>query len=395
MFTDGSKNEEGGVGAAVYDESTDECTYVKVLGRLTVLRAELSAILVALQRADISSRLELFTDSQVSLSLIRRWVYCPHELEEENHLDLLNAIGEASHRRRAITGLRKVQAHAGHEGNERVDTGAKDVANGKVPDAELVPAVGTGERENPWKCTPVTVDGEEICDTKAQTREVVSKWLLDRNGYKTKASGQWEGDDAEGLDREASNAGLWGRGEDEPVRKIWQTLRARFLDLITPAAMRDREMEAKGSTELTGRCAVCGGENANWFHILQNCTQEEMSKLYVARHNDIGLKVHSAIREGTMGRWLILHDFGKEDGEPAAGTVPEWMLPRGDMLSIPEVKYKVRKTDGSGEWEGRSGYKPDMIIVQGWPESAGPPPHPLKAYVGVRGVAWGGGGEWR
>ena len=79
VFTDGSKNEDGGVGAAVYEERASRCTYVKVLGRLTVLRAELSAILVALQRADPAAKLELFTDSQVSLRLIRRWVYCPHE----------------------------------------------------------------------------------------------------------------------------------------------------------------------------------------------------------------------------------------------------------------------------------------------------------------------------
>ena len=63
MFTDGSKNEEGGVGAAVYEERLDRCTYVRVLGRLTVLRAEHSAILVALQRADPTAKLELFTDS--------------------------------------------------------------------------------------------------------------------------------------------------------------------------------------------------------------------------------------------------------------------------------------------------------------------------------------------
>ena len=118
-----------------------------------------------------------------------------------------------------------------------------------------------------------------------------------------------------------------------------------------------------------------------------------MNNAYVARHNDIGLKVHSTIREGTMGRWLMLHDFGREDGELALGTIPEWMLPREDLLGIPEVKYKVRKADGSGDWEGKSGYKPDMVIVQGWPEAAGPPPRPMKAYMG--GERGGEGGRRR
>eukprot|EP00976_Prorocentrum_cordatum_P022482 460118-Prorocentrum_minimum.AAC.1 len=37
----------------------------------------------------------IWLGSSTSMRLIRRWVYCPHELNKEDHIDVLYTIGEA------------------------------------------------------------------------------------------------------------------------------------------------------------------------------------------------------------------------------------------------------------------------------------------------------------
>eukprot|EP00959_Pyramimonas_sp_CCMP1952_P471085 9497821-Pyramimonas_sp.AAC.1 len=69
--------------------------------------------------------------------LVRRWVYCPHELNEEDHIDVLDAIGEAIANREGKTDLHKVKAHADNRGNEKVDSGAKEATRCQTNDRRL------------------------------------------------------------------------------------------------------------------------------------------------------------------------------------------------------------------------------------------------------------------
>eukprot|EP00976_Prorocentrum_cordatum_P050185 1013003-Prorocentrum_minimum.AAC.1 len=77
------------------------------------------AILRAVQSLEVWRHLRIFTDSLTSMRLIRRWVYCPHELNEEDHTYVLDAIGEAIANRGGETNLHKVKAHADNQGNEK------------------------------------------------------------------------------------------------------------------------------------------------------------------------------------------------------------------------------------------------------------------------------------
>jgi ribonuclease HI len=81
VFTDGSLNDSGGIGAAYYDESTDSTTKITVGMGEGILRAELIAILKIIQdKQGVDSVLRVFTDSLLSIRLISRWIYFSHEL---------------------------------------------------------------------------------------------------------------------------------------------------------------------------------------------------------------------------------------------------------------------------------------------------------------------------
>eukprot|EP00959_Pyramimonas_sp_CCMP1952_P334050 6995836-Pyramimonas_sp.AAC.1 len=88
-------DQEDNVGAATYDELMDETELTGVPGVPTILRAELMAMLVAIQNTETIRNLRIFSDSLTAIRLIRRWTYCPHELNEDSHTDVLDNIGQA------------------------------------------------------------------------------------------------------------------------------------------------------------------------------------------------------------------------------------------------------------------------------------------------------------
>eukprot|EP00976_Prorocentrum_cordatum_P092100 1188795-Prorocentrum_minimum.AAC.1 len=95
---------------------------------------------------------------------------------------------------------------------------------------------------------------------------------------------------------------------------------------------------------------------------------------YTVRHNAAGRKLVSGLRDGTMGRWLIRANFGKVDGNPEDKTVPECVL--GE-----EGRNRILARE-----KGDRGIKPDILILEGWPENASPPTGPEKWWVGGPGV---------
>eukprot|EP00959_Pyramimonas_sp_CCMP1952_P315225 6597842-Pyramimonas_sp.AAC.1 len=75
-----------------------------------------------------------------------------------------------------------------------------------------------------------------------------------------------------------------------------------------------------------------------------------------------------------MGRWLIRANFGKVDGNPEDTTVPEWLLGT-------EGRARIRNRE-----EGDRGIKPDILILEGWPENARPPTKPERWWQGTPGA---------
>ena len=149
------------------------------------------AILYAVQSMDVWRHLQIFTDSLTSLRLIRRWVFCPRQLKEDDRVDLFDGIGEAMATREGNTKPHKVKAHADNEGNETVEQPGPR----KRQDASRT-AEGCGTRES----GPELQKGEIMYEARTQgpngetivvdhpTRQLrgpISDWVMRKYRYKT------------------------------------------------------------------------------------------------------------------------------------------------------------------------------------------------------------------
>jgi len=106
----------------------------------TITRAELIAILVALQQSEIQcSDIMIATDSQASLYMINKQLYEPRKHAECKHKTLLAEIVSLLIRRAQNgykTTLAKVKCHIGIEGNEEADKLAGEAVTGSRCDQE-------------------------------------------------------------------------------------------------------------------------------------------------------------------------------------------------------------------------------------------------------------------
>ena len=96
-----------------------------------------------------------------------------------------------------------------------------------------------------------------------------------------------------------------------------------------------------------------------WIHTFL-CAMPGAFEMLTTRHNASCMIVDREISEGSLGRWLVLKNFGKTDEEPEMKTVPDWMLPGEARDALPHNK-------------------PDFVIVKGWPRHSPPPRGPIRA----------------
>eukprot|EP00959_Pyramimonas_sp_CCMP1952_P009876 205642-Pyramimonas_sp.AAC.1 len=57
------------------------------------------------------------------------------------------------------------------------------------------------------------------------------------------------------------------------------------------------------------------------------CKHPDIVEYYTARHNNAaGRQIQHFLKKGGLGRFAILTNFGRMDGDPEQPTVPDWML---------------------------------------------------------------------
>ena len=127
------------------------------------------------------------------------------------------------------------------------------------------------------------------------------------------------------------------------------------------------------------------------------CPHPDISEYYTVRHNAAGKELTKGIRGGKLGRWLTVTSFGKIDGLGDPETIPPWMLSEEgrnrvkQRQSIPDCgpPGDTNEDDGGGsEHEAGDGppsgggIRPDVMILEGWPETSPPPGGPTKTYKG-------------
>ena len=352
--------------------------YVRVDQEPSILRAELTAILQAVQdHREAPGVLQIFTDSLLSIRLVHRWMYVPTALERTDHMDLLDSLLRAVSDRQGRTEIYKVRAHVGVEGNERADAGAKSVALGEHSDLQS-PHIGYSRTSKGYPFA--LADGSKLRQFRQQLRPVVTDWLVLHRGYARTVHDMWASPQAAHLDPAASNAVLWGASGHGGMFRPEQVLRTRALDLVTNDKLH-RQHPAKHPT---GACDLCGAKEANWFHVLSMCSHTDIRDFYTVRHNDVGKELMKGIRNGKLGRWLTIASFGRVDGEREVDPIPEWMLSRRGRERLARIAQRVGSVGGPQD-TARHGIRPDIMVLEGWPETGAPPEGPTKSWKSPNG----------
>ena len=130
--------------------------------------------------------------------------------------------------------------------------------------------------------------------------------------------------------------------------------RARYDDLHCGEWRKKKKKGVTGAQP----CLACGGPYDSWAHVLLGCKCPGVSGAIITRHNGALRALGRGVNLGRQARWLRLINAGRVEGNPDQATIPDWMMP--------------------GERE-----KPDMVILRGWPVTAGVPSGVVREFEGT------------
>ena len=157
-YTDGSHKEgKPRLGASVIHSPTNTTTYIDASGQEethTIMRAELAAIHVALDKYKNDPWLGIFTDSKTSLHAIQHELQRPSHTTYHHHKPLIAAIVDSLLYRSELgltTILHKIRGHTNIKGNDLADVAAKRVvaAWDDIPDHQKLTITIGRQAERP------------------------------------------------------------------------------------------------------------------------------------------------------------------------------------------------------------------------------------------------------
>jgi hypothetical protein len=98
-----------------------------------------------------------------------------------------------------------------------------------------------------------------------------------------------------------------------------------------------------------------------WSHLLLACTNPNIHKLRIKRHNNTIWEIHKLLLSNKISRYLILINVGKNNNKTQDNIVPDWLLP----CSCPNKSchYNARKN-------------PDILLMINHPYNNPPPMQP-------------------
>ena len=356
IFTDGS-DMSGDVGAGYVIPQDHVEVAMKVLGPQTVNRAEMTAQLAVLEDTPGHIPVSIYTDSKCSIQYIKKWMVNPDFFLHHKHGDILFSICSKLANRTGDTHIYKIPAHVGHPGNEAADAQAKKGAKA----TEGVDHRGTEGGLGHEEIHPLLGD-QRLVHTKAQLRGPVTEWLAKKYDYGKELHTLWTTKNPD-IDPKPSNR-HWNRYLPILRSILIQVFRMRNGDYVCGHLLHLHAKEQ--DKHLVDRFCPLGCTDSHgqrrpdtWIHTFL-CAMSGAFEMLTTRHNASCRIVDREISEGSLGRWLVLKNFGKTDEEPEMKTVPDWMLPEETRNALPHNK-------------------PDFIIVKGWPRHYPPPREPIPA----------------
>jgi ribonuclease HI len=303
----------------------------------TITRAELCAIEGALNAAsEQSEELHIYTDSQVSIALIKKYTSSPFysAVAESKHSALLQRIAEAICLRAEKgyhTRIFKVRSHTGVEGNEQADKVAGEAAKG-----EKKPRQCPGAGDNPhgsrvWAATrPKASTLREgapkpppiyLSDLGKAARVVVAPTASTGSFGNTGLYATLWTDARPRHNGEASGSFHRDTGVTWPQRQ--HTMLARW------GMLYNQKLAHRYGRAPNDQCPRCGQPDSVG-HLLGGCI--ETQALRTARHDQAVKTIHRAISKNTLAGRFTIMDAGAEADLPegvAGKRLPAWLFSPG------------------------------------------------------------------
>jgi ribonuclease HI len=360
-YTDGSAKKVGGqqvIGTGIYVAATGKeytCNPNGKAETLTITRAELVGVQMALHLAPRDQPLYILTDSLTTVYLCETSLSNPAKAGKNKHAALLQDISDiimARAKRGAPTYIGKVKAHEGIIGNEKADElanrAAEDNEHADVhTDISNIAHLGSYW---PHVTNPETGRTSQAADL---TKGIMAQLPVQRMETKGIYNKIWR--DVVPYTWKRMVAFVHSTGITHSSRKNLMQLRQGTL-YNAKLAKRigrtyGRKQHAKPKPGVKAPCPLCGHEDS-CGHIMGACEHEQVKGFYILRHNDAVCIVEKAIkRSTTMGDGLTWRDSGPEGAEHTQGTrIPAWILP-----TVQE--------------EDRLKMRPDILFMQGAPDA--------------------------
>ena len=358
-YTDGSKKDGARVlGAAVFHAPSQTTHYIDATGKdecNTVVRAELAAILHALETYREEHTLHVLTDSLTSIQKIMMLHSRPVRCSKDHHHPLLQKIAALlTHRGETgkVTSIQKVTAHLGIWGNEVADKAAQAVvdaltkqanAQGDAPTPHWIQI--TSAPRNPHRRRhyltldpPPSPEIEEdppprVLVTKQSINAEIKpslRCLTARPSlYHALMQKARQADDPTDFTNTAKYIGALTRAGDRRQAK-------RLLSFLW-GVMYTQKQAFRFHHSPDQVCPVCRQETDSCTHVGSGCKHKHMKALYLDRHNAAvriirRFVTHSPVGASNLaaGTILVSEDSGIK-------PLPEDLLPSDDIIAHQET----------------------------------------------------------
>ncbi|KAJ9522063.1 hypothetical protein QJQ45_005113 [Haematococcus lacustris] len=324
-YTDGSciKGTEGAsVGAGVYTPASDARITIALAGDTTINRAELIAILSALQ----AGAKRIATDSLCSLYQIRRALANPMSLRTHRHKDILAKIATILTNSQDTVHFFKVRAHSGIIGNEGADALAKHAARHPEQATTPGPCPPRHTEQHAWLSTTSELN---VTTPLPDCRHSVRAHMSNKHklGLANQESIYYQ------MSREITKAAAKGSCERVMTDAGIPTEAQRTALLYRTGGLYNQKLAMRWGKAADDRCPLCG-EADSATHLLSGCSRT--SALVQERHNGTGRLITKAISKGAQGGCIRFADIGShERGETEGIDLPSATLRKAlEVLSL-------------------------------------------------------------
>jgi ribonuclease HI len=382
IYTDGSKGDgPAGAGVLMIDKhNTHTARMFTFNGPQTITRAELfairEAVKISLAETQDDTPVVIYTDSKVSLLLLRKWLHQPNLMRYHKHRKIVEEIiSLAAHSLQPIQ-FRKVKSHIRVTGNEVADSLAKfatwvnntDIEDWKqlaIAEAErieqMIPPLTMGRLEAPIidnsnedKTDVVLLAHRDDTDIQILSEDELTR-VCERDHLEVTINGDTAA--------HRFTRGLFTKMAKQTNLDEWITFPDLLHKLKLETLLSENELttlkqhianrvftsnshghKKKRTDGYLNRCQAIGCDGTHNFdtaaHMRGQCTNKALHALYVQRHDAIVQLIVASMLHGTFGNMHITYDLGTTCslGEATTrATIPHELFHGPQQVGQPDI----------------------------------------------------------